>query len=320
MYLSELHEHVQSYTVSFPGTDDDEVVEARALAETFNSPHLVEDISGSTDTFQLLNDMAPFYDEPFACSSMINVYQISKVASKHGKVVLSGEGADELFAGYKWHRKIEAYYKDWNITRIIKEWRYGNFTSKMAFIHLYNRSMTGILNEALLGNFLSEDLKEIIKSRGLYHFEQFYLQNQHPVKLSQYIDSLTFIPDHCLFRADISSMAHSLEIRLPFLDHELYDFIFSLDPSVYFKPGIKKFLLEEGLKQRVPVNVLNMPKRGFSFRELERIFDHRFMDLLQNGNLIKNGILSANQPLNKLSSQAKLHLLNLELWWNHHAC
>jgi asparagine synthase (glutamine-hydrolysing) len=319
MYLSELNEQVQSYTVSFPGTDDDEVVEARALAETFNSPHLVEEISGSVDAFQLLNEMAPFYDEPFACSSMINVYQISKVASKFGKVVLSGEGADELFAGYKWHRKIDAYYKGWNIKRLIKEWLNGNFSSKNAFFHLYNRSMTGVLNEALSGYFLSDDLKDNIKSRGLYYFEQFYLKNQNPVKLCQYIDSLTFIPDHCLFRADMSSMAHSLEIRLPFLDHELYEYVFNLDPSVYFKAGRKKFLLEEAMKQRVPSSVLNMPKRGFSFIDPERIFDHRFLDLLHNGNLIKSEILKANQPLNELSSQAKLQLLNLELWWTHHA-
>jgi hypothetical protein len=96
----------------------------------------------------------------------------------------------------------------------------------------------------------------------------------------------------------------------------LYEYVFSLDPSVYFKQGRKKFLLEEPLKQHVPASVLNMPKRGFSFHGLERIFDHRFMKLLYNGNLVKSGVLKRNQPLENLSSQAKLHLLNLEIWWS----
>jgi asparagine synthase (glutamine-hydrolysing) len=138
------------------------------------------------------------------------------------------------------------------------------------------------------------------------------------VKRCQYIDAHSFIPDHCLFRADISSMAHSLEVRVPFLDHEIFEFVFGLNRSVYFKEGSKKFLVEENLRKRVPKEILEMPKRGFSFHNLESIFDSRFEAVLLNGNLVKEGILKKDIDFTSMSDHFKFHLLNLELWMETH--
>jgi hypothetical protein len=84
------------------------------------------------------------------------------------------------------------------------------------------------------------------------------------------------------------------------------------------KPGVKKFLLEENLKHKMPEAVLNMPKRGFSFHNPENIYDERFTDLLNNGELVGHGILQRGVELGGLSSHFKFHLLNLELWMRNH--
>jgi asparagine synthase (glutamine-hydrolysing) len=113
-------------------------------------------------------------------------------------------------------------------------------------------------------------------------------------------------------------MAHSLEVRVPFLDHEIFEFVFGLNRSVYFKEGSKKFLVEENLRKRVPKEILEMPKRGFSFHNLESIFDSRFEAMLMNGNLVKDGILKKDIDFTSMSDHFKFHLLNLELWMETH--
>lgn len=316
MHLHDMGEQVSCYTLAFPDSDKNEVFEASLLAKTFDSAHKTEVISEYTDTLKILEEMYAYYDEPFAASSMVNVYQLSKLAARDTKVVLSGEGADELFGGYRWHRKIENYYQNIGLKQYVKGWLNGDFTEKSRYLSLYNRSMTGVMSEVRLNSFLSDDLTRLVQNRGLKHFGQFYLANQNPVKLCQYLDSLTFIPNHCLFRADISSMAHSLEIRLPFLDHELFEFVFGLHPDVYMKPGVKKYLLEERLKGRVPNEIIKMPKRGFSFQNLDHIFDRRFKMRMQNGCLVNEGILNKNISFDTLSADVKLHLFNLELWFS----
>ena len=249
---------------------------------------------------------------------MINAWLISRLAAKHSKVALSGEGADEVLGGYKWHRKIEAYYRDINFKQRLKNILQGHWTSDQVFLALYNRSMPGVYREALNTSVLNAEIRQRIRTRGLWHFTHHDHHDRDPVKRSQYLDAQSFIPNHCLYRADLSSMAHSLEVRVPFLDHHIYEFVFSLQRKVYMKPGIKKFLLEENLKHKVPEAILNMPKRGFSFQNPENMYDKRFSALLYNGELVKKGIIKRGFTLDALSSHFKFHLLNLELWMRNH--
>jgi asparagine synthase (glutamine-hydrolysing) len=114
-------------------------------------------------------------------------------------------------------------------------------------------------------------------------------------------------------------MANSLEVRVPFLDHEIYEYVFSLNRSVYMKKGSKKFLLEEKLKNRIPDSVLNMPKKGFSFHFSENNFQKEFDRILENGLVVKYGILSnVGKQKNELSEHFKFHLVNLEFWLQNH--
>jgi asparagine synthase (glutamine-hydrolysing) len=105
---------------------------------------------------------------------------------------------------------------------------------------------------------------------------------------------------------------------VPFLDHEIYEFVFGLNRSVYFKEGSKKFLVEENLRNRIPKEIFEMPKRGFSFHNMDSIFDSRFERLILNGNLMKDGIITNDIDIKEMSDHFKFHLLNLELWMETH--
>ncbi len=318
MHMTELHYPTTGFTIAFPDSIQNEASQAATAAQAFGAKHEIEAIRRNTDIFQLLGEMSPIYDEPFAGDSMINAWLISRLAAKHSKVALSGEGADEVLGGYKWHRKIEAYYRDINFKQRLKNVLQGHWTSDQVFLALYNRSMPGVYREALNTSVLNAEIRQRIRTRGLWHFTHHDHHDRDPVKRSQYLDAQSFIPNHCLYRADLSSMAHSLEVRVPFLDHHIYEFVFSLQRKVYMKPGIKKFLLEENLKHKVPEAILNMPKRGFSFQNPENMYDKRFSALLYNGELVKKGIINRGFTLDSLSSHFKFHLLNLELWMRNH--
>jgi len=318
MHMTDLGYDVSSFTIGFEDTEQSEHEQAKLVADNFKSNHTVSMFSRDSDVFELLREMSKFYDEPFAANSMINTYVVSELAAKTCKVVLSGEGSDEVFGGYKWHKKIDQYYKNFRLKDRIKNIIKGNFTKKQVYLDLYNRSMTGVMDEVLNANFIHSNIKTQIKARGLWHFEQFYRSNLDVVKRCQYIDAQSFVPDHCLFRADISSMAHSLEVRVPFLDHEIYEFVFGLNKSVYFKEGSKKFLVEENLRNRIPEEIFEMPKRGFSFHNMDSIFDSRFEKLILNGNLMKDGIITKDIDIKEMTDHFKFHLLNLELWMETH--
>jgi asparagine synthase (glutamine-hydrolysing) len=308
------------FTIGFPGHENDETNQAKAIAKHFGVKHFIEDIPLGVNVVDLLQELSVFYDEPFAGNSMINNHLIAKTTVKHAKVAFSGEGADEVFGGYKWHRKIEKYYEQGTVKRHLRNWRLGIFDSKTEFLKLYNRSMLGVLEENSKCHVVNQELTQKMNLRELWHFEEFYNGNlTDKVKQAQNIDTHTFIPNHCLHRADLSSMANSLEVRVPFLDHEIYEYVFSLNRSVYMKKGSKKFLLEEKLKNRIPDSVLNMPKKGFSFHFSENNFQKEFDRILENGLVVKYGILNkVGKQKIELSENFKFHLVNLEFWLKNH--
>jgi asparagine synthase (glutamine-hydrolysing) len=308
------------YTIGFPGNENDETKQAKAIAKHFGVKHFIEDVPAGVNVVELLRELSVFYDEPFAGNSMINNYLIARTTVKHAKVAFSGEGADEVFGGYKWHRKIEKYYEQGLFKRLLKNWKTGIFDPKTEFLKLYNRSMLGVLEENNKQEIINQDLTQRMKQRNLWHFEKYNNTNiTDHVKRTQYVDTHTFIPNHCLQRADLSSMANSLEVRVPFLDHEIYEYVFSLNRSVYMKKGSKKFFLEERLKNQIPDSVLNMPKKGFSFHFSENNYQKEFDLILENGLIVKYGIVSkVGIQKNQLSEHFKFHLVNLEFWLKNH--
>jgi len=306
---------LNTFSLGFDKLQNSEHKVAKLISEKFKTDHFELLLEENQDYFSDLKQLSYFYDEPYAISSMLTYYYVSKLASKHNKVVLSGDGGDEIFAGYNWQLKIHNYYKNKSVKRKIKTVISGK---KEEFVNMYNTSMTGILPREKDLGFLDKELQMLIKDRGLWLFKQNYMSTKDTLKDVQYLDFKTFIPQPSLTRADRSSMANSIEVRVPFLDHELFEYFFSLHSSVYHKEGVKKAVLEKQLFDHLPKEVFQMPKSGFSFRFLSKIFDNKYEDYILNGNLVKNGIISKNINFKNINYLTKFHLLMLELWFENY--
>ena len=311
MHMKDLKYDVNSFSIGFDNSNRSEHLIARDISSTFGSNHYENILSEEADTFSLLEKLAFNFDEPFAISSMIPYYLASELAIQHSKVVIVGDGGDEAFAGYKWHYEINNYYKNLTLKKRIKEF----ILSKSELnIQMYNKWMTGVYDELINTSLVNKDISDMAKKQGLFLFKKYYDETISPVKSWQLLDVHTFIPEPCLTRADRTSMAHSLEVRVPFLDHEIFEFTFQLNEKTYIKNGIKKFLIHQNLKNRVRKEIIDMPKRGFSFQHLYRLFDDKFYQLIKYGFLAKNDIIDV-ALIKKSSTRMKFHVLVLELWF-----
>jgi asparagine synthase (glutamine-hydrolysing) len=231
--------------------------------------------------------------------------------------VLAGDGGDEAFAGYNWHYDIDKFFKNINFLRKLMIQIKGE---KQFVMKTYASYLTGVSAEMLRLGILNDEIGNEIKRKGFWNYDQYYPKSNDHVKVLQTLDVNTFIPEPCLTRADRASMAHSLETRVPFLDHEIFEFTFGLDTSVYLKDGIKKYLIHENLRKRLTPEILQMPKRGFSYHHLKELLSDREVEnIISNGQLSMQGIVKRSVKISGLSAQMKFHLVMLELWfrkWN----
>ena len=315
MHMTQAERSVSTFSLGFADSPRSEHHQAAAIARSFHSDHHEQIIKKNTDARATLRQMAYYYDEPYATSAMLPYYYVSELAARNNKVALAGDGGDEAFAGYNWHYRIHDYYQHLGLKSRLKDWVTGG---KERIINQYYKSMTGVMYDVLHQPVINDELTNRIKQQRLWYYEQFYDARADPVKSFQILDTHTFMVESCLMRADLSSMAHSLEVRVPFLDHEIFEFTFGLDTSVYFKEGVKKHLIYENLKDKVSAEVLNMPKTGFSFQHMGALFDDDYYAMMREGALMKKGILNPTCDLRNVDARLNFHLLLLELWFQEH--
>lgn len=176
------------------------------------------------------------------------------------KAVLSGEGADELFCGYTWHRsyaqecagsasswgsrwrtELRPWKRPWGVERYAEAMAMGRFTR------------TELLET------LHQDLHAHIAQDPEWFYSKYYNPFLTPVKSIQVMDIKLFMGELVLTKIDRASMANSLEVRVPFLDHELFEYLFRLNESVYYRPEGMKYLLRENIKNHIPDRILKRP-------------------------------------------------------------
>ncbi|GAA0871248.1 asparagine synthase (glutamine-hydrolyzing) [Gangjinia marincola] len=316
MHMKDEAQEVNTFSLGFKNSSNSEHIQARAIAEHFGVQNHLEMLGEEENFIAFIDNLLEYYDEPYATSSMIPYFHISRLAAKNGKVALAGDGGDEVFAGYRWHYEIDEFEKSrswkYRLKRVIKGDR------QKILIEKYYAAMTGVFKHMMQHKVINENLLTKMKNRKFWYYDQFYSAKLDAVKQFQWLDTKTFMLESCLVRADQSSMAHSLEVRVPFLDHELFEFTFNLKPSVYLKKGIKKFLLFKNLEKRIPKEVLDMPKRGFSWQHLTKLETNFYSDLVNQGQLVKHGIITKKVDFKKMGGRLAFHLLILERWFNKH--
>lgn len=267
-------EPIQTFTVGFEGLSEGE--EARLTAETIKSTHTEITISAN-DYFAALRKAVWHFDEPVADPSAIGLYFLAQEAAKHVKVVLSGEGADELFGGYNIY--LEPYARA-RIAWIPKSILRGVLAILRTLpgargTHYIERALQ-TLEDRYIGNasiFTPDEITRLWKGtvpelpslRALYQTAQ--TRGWSESTTMQYVDINTWLIGDILAKADKMTMAHSLELRVPFLDIAVANFARTLPDKLKFRPkwkgGTTKYLFRKAMESIIPEATRHRRKLGF---------------------------------------------------------
>ena len=288
MMQSQANKPVHTFTIGFENAQYNEANYARAVANHLGTQH-TELIVTSAQAQEVLFLLPTLYDEPFADSSAIPTFLVSKLAHKDVKVSLSGDGGDELFGGYNRYsnkvEKIPGFLRrplalifesvspnTWDLAASLSSPLLPNslkFTSpgdrahKLASVlhcdspsHLYERllSQWPEANSIVLG----ADYKSSIQSL----WQQLSDFKSNELKMMA-CDTLGYLPNDILHKVDRAAMGVSLETRVPFLDHRVIEFAWRLPQHMKIRNGQRKWILRELLYKHVPRNLIERPKTGF---------------------------------------------------------
>jgi asparagine synthase (glutamine-hydrolysing) len=322
--MNEFQGPVTTCSIGFSREAYDESGDARQFASRLGANHFEEIVE--PHAIDLVSKLAWHYDEPFADSSAVPTYHVSKVAREHVTVALSGDGGDENFAGYRrykltmWEDRLRSFVPTpvrrnvfgplghiypklgWaprvlrfkstfqSLSRVspIEGYYYGISSCPPA---LKNRLLTADVRRRLNGY----DSADVLR----YHYDR--AEGADPLSRIQYVDMKTYLVDDILVKVDRASMANSLEVRCPLLDHKLMELIAQIPSGLKLNNGRGKYIFKRALQQVLPNDVLTRKKKGFSmpvaewfrgelkdfahaamFRERDEILDRTFLDQCWN--------------------------------------
>jgi asparagine synthase (glutamine-hydrolysing) len=269
---------LRTFSAGFDVEEHSELEYAGLMAAHAGTRH-TERIVGRETLDRMLPRVLHMYDEPFADTSAIPTYYVTAAAGEHVKVLLSGDGGDEVFAGYNWYRTWLARQSFDRFPLAIREKLFGPLAEwwpgHMRGKHfLGNLSRSGLHRYAALMELFSPRQKrallppsrmgEFEEYDDYWFFRQFWREDLDPLARVQYVDLKTFLPDDILTKVDRASMASSVEVRPPLLDHELVEQVFSMPSAWNFRGGEQKWLLKRAVGDLLPAAVLQRHKKGFS--------------------------------------------------------
>lgn len=281
--------NIHSFSIGFPDEPHfDETRYARQLAQKYGTRHTVFEIRNK-DLLEVVNEVLDSFDEPFADSSALNVYLLSRETRKHVTVALSGDGADEVFGGYNKH------YAEWNIRnraimrhafsvsaplwQMLPKSRQSHFGNR---IRQFHKLSVLTRKPAMLRYWISAGYLKSGDPSGLFlnpsewnaagtwekQIGGWLRHLQGPSadsSMNAYFlqDAETVLRNDMLVKVDLMSMAHSLEVRNPFLDYRVVDFAFGLPDSYKTGKRGRKLILLDTFRDLFPPEILNRSKQGF---------------------------------------------------------
>jgi asparagine synthase (glutamine-hydrolysing) len=279
-------EPVNTCSIAFDDPQFNESEFAQMVADRYRTNHRVETVV--SDDFDLIDRLAQLYDEPYADSSAIPTYRVCQLARKHVTVALSGDGGDESFGGY---RRYKLHMMEERMRASLPEgvrkpvfgllgrlypkadWAPRVLRAKTTFegmarnsVEAYFHSMSQI-REPLRSQLYSPQLK-----RQLGGYSAMEVFNRHaarantddPLALIQYIDMHTYLVGDINTKVDRASMAHSLEVREPLMDHKLVEWTATLPSALKLQGSQGKYVFKKAMEPRLPDEVLYRPKMGFA--------------------------------------------------------
>jgi asparagine synthase (glutamine-hydrolysing) len=335
---------VKTFSIGFSKADFNEAQHAQVVARHFGTEHHELFVEPQIEeTVQLLTHAL---EEPFGDSSMVPTYHVCRLARQHVTVALAGDGGDELFAGYERYKKYlrrrwlrvfppgtDELYRKQIHPRIPTEWRGGRFLYNLSlpFCERYLDEIS-VLPVALRERsvFSKDFLYWAARQPSPYNLFRSYVDSSptaDPLSMVQYLDAKTYLPGDILTKVDRMSMAASLEVRAPFLDHVFAEWAVQLSPRWKMRCGELKYILKK-LAERVgvPRQVLYRRKQGFSLPLVHWLRQHpspALLDILLEPKTIQRGYLSQEGLRCRIREHRRglrdrsweiWHLLIFELW------
>ena len=338
--MSPYVENLKTFSVGFSEDKYDESAYANMVSKRFNSQHKRITFSNH-DILNCLIESMKFYDEPFADSSSLPTYLLSKVAAENVTVALSGDGGDEAFGGYQryvLYKKFAKFSSLLYAARTLRDKKLlfdGFFSNRVirglnsipvqhSKAGMYEGMMT-IIGSSTRENLLKPEFKNSSCAPHYEFIEKMQMFRQMPNSLAANLHDLnSYLPDDLMYKVDIASMAHSLEVRSPFLDTEVVEFGLSL-PENQRVGKFGKILLRKLARDYLPSELIDRPKMGFGMPRNEWLRTN-FASLVDDVVLDRNSFIynwlnfnSVNELLLEHKARnsqdaAVWSILILELW------
>jgi|SRR5690348_9304628 len=314
-FMSKLmNRRVTTCSIAFEEDDYNEGPYARQVADVFQTDHHERTVKPSA--VEIVGKLAWHYDEPFADSSAIPTYYVSAVARQHVTVALGGDGGDENFAGYRryYFDQLENRLRQYVPASIRRPvfgtlgkyypalaWAPRFVRGRATFQALARSPVEGYFNSVSI--FRGDEKRMLLTpdfrgALGGYEtievFRHYYdrADGADPLSRIQYLDIKTYLTDDILAKVDRASMAVSLEVRAPLLDHELMELAASIPPCLKLRATTGKYILKKALETILPNDILYRPKKGFSI-PLDTWFRRELKDLAHDALFSTNdGILN----------------------------
>lgn len=271
--------NLSTITIGFNEKEFDESSIAKATSEFYATSH--SSYTAQIDISETLQKLVCAFDEPLADASAVPTYHVCKLARQNVTVALSGDGGDELFAGYNWYptllsqqlvnQKIPSILRSMGSTLLHQLpsnlrglERCKSVLADEFNAYLYLRS---VFSRQEKKNLYSPDFHQKTKENQIFsEMENQFLKTARmtPLRRLQYIDMKYYMVDDILTKVDKMSMMHSLEVRVPLLDNELIDFAWSLPTHLKLHENQRKYIFKKAVQSILPPSILNLPKKGFT--------------------------------------------------------
>jgi len=321
---------VKTFSIGFEEREFNELEYARNVARQFGTEH--HELVLEPDVLGFIDNFAWYLDEPFGDSSAIPTYMVSRLAAESVTVVLSGDGGDELFAGYDRYvienreRRYELIPRPVrNIAAAVGDVMPEGMKGRNFLRHLRYEGVDRYLDSGVLFKpvqlasllqpdafrqvqpFSAADIRRVLAQRG----------SRHWLSTLQYLDTKLYLPNDILTKVDRMSMAHSIEARVPLLDHHFVEFAATIPPELKFRGNTTKYIFKKAMEGILPNDILYRTKRGFAV-PLSRWFRGQLndfvRDLLLDSTSRQRGIFNPAYVERLLELNARGRDLDLQLW------
>jgi asparagine synthase (glutamine-hydrolysing) len=323
-------DRIKTFSIGFEEAGFDELDYARDVAKRFGTDH--HDLVLKPDVVRIVEDLTWYLDEPFGDTSAIPTYMVSKLAAEHVKVVLTGDGGDEVFAGYDRYVVEQRERARDSVPRPLRRMAGtvgdalpDGARGKRFLQHLALDGAARYLDASML--FRAPEMQQLFRSDIYEQIARHDLvaaasqQLQHTgddwLAAVQHFDLNAYLPQDVLTKVDRMTMAHSVEARPPLLDHRLVEFAATIPARFRLRGGTTKYLFKQAMRGVLPDHIIDRPKQGFAVplaKWLRNDLSTFARDVLLSPAAAQRGIFNLSYVEHLLRLNDRGRNLDLQLW------